>query len=365
MKRLIDWLRGNARSTQKPQIGEAAPSIITVGDAAPFKLKENMPTRSGFPLVDWHAVEDWISRIQSADLQAQAWSECERGWLLHLRDALGPHYRYDESTGAAVVSSLDPQLARKTLGFIDRTLKRILLVMEELASVQPWGRDILVVLDDVDTYYQYVSNYGPESGEFSLSAGMFISRGCSHFVTRKNDLQAIEPTIAHEMTHSCVSHLPLPLWLNEGLAVNMERRLTGYASTLYTPLEMHNKHLEFWGSAQIQEFWQGKSFQRMDDGNMLSYDLARILIANFGNDWPAFKQFVLSAHFEDGGAEAAKQHLGTELGGAVAAIFEKAEDTLVDWNPQPELWKTAPDSVPPTAAVNIQAGPRGRESSPR
>jgi len=178
----------------------------------------------------------------------------------------------------------------------------------------------------VDTYYKYVSNYGPESGELSLSAGMFISRGCSHFVTRKNDLQA---------------------------------------STLYTPLEMHNKHLEFWGPAEIQEFWQGKSFQRMDDGNMLSYDLARILSANFGNDWPAFKQFVLSAHFEDGGAEAAKQHLGIELGGAVAAIFEKAGDKPVDWNPQPELWETEPDSVPKPAAVNFQAGPRGRESSPR
>lgn len=35
-------------------------------------------------------------------------------------------------------------------------------------------------------------------------------------------------------------------------------------------------------------------------------------------------------NFEDGGAEAAKQHLGIELGGAVTAIFEKAEDELVD-----------------------------------
>ena len=130
--------------------------------------------------------------------------------------------------------------SRSGKGLLMVPLKRILLVMEELASVQPWGRDILVVLDDVDTYYKYVSCYGPESGEFSLSAGMFISRGCSHFVTRKSDLRAIEPTIVHEMTHGCMSHLPLPLWLDEGMAVNMERRLTGYSSTLHTPLEMHN-----------------------------------------------------------------------------------------------------------------------------
>ena len=35
-------------------------------------------------------------------------------------------------------------------------------------------------------------------------------------------------------------------------------------------------------------------------------------------------------NFEDGGAEAATQHLGIELGGAVTAMFEKAEDELVD-----------------------------------
>ena len=143
-----------------------------------------------------------------------------------MRDALGPHYRYDESPGAAIVSSLDLHLARKTLGFIDKTLKRILTVM--------------------------------------------------------------------------------------------------------------------------QEFWQGKSFRRPDDGNTLSYNLARILTENFGNDWPAFKQSVLSARFEDGGAEAARQHLGIELGEAVAALFEKEEDEPVAWNPRPELWKTEADSAPTT-----------------
>ena len=41
-----------------------------------------------------------------------------------------------------------------------------------------------------------MSYYYAEDGEFATSAGMHISAGCSHFVTRKADLSAIEPVIA-------------------------------------------------------------------------------------------------------------------------------------------------------------------------
>ena len=42
---------------------------------------------------------------------------------------------------------------------------------------------------------------------------------------------------------------------------------------------MHAKQRAFWDDARIQEFWSGASFLRADDRSMLSYDLARILVA--------------------------------------------------------------------------------------
>lgn len=69
----------------------------------------------------------------------------------------------------------------------------------------PWGKDILLVFDDEESYYRYVSYFYPESGEFAFSSGMFINAGCSHYVTMKGDLRLIEPIIAHEMTHAFLS----------------------------------------------------------------------------------------------------------------------------------------------------------------
>src|SRR5439155_15479306 len=129
-------------------------------------------------------------------------------------------------------------------------------------KIPEWGKDILIVFDDVDAYYRYVSHYYPESGEFGLSSGMYINVGCGHFVTVKSDLRVIEPVIAHELTHGCVSHLSLPAWLNEGLAVNTEQCLSPPGPPRFTPRQMHNKHRRFWGHSEIQEFWSGKSFLR-------------------------------------------------------------------------------------------------------
>jgi hypothetical protein len=134
---------------------------------------------------------------------------------------------------------------------------------------------------------------------------MHIDWGCGHYATVKDDLRAIEPTIVHEMTHGCLAHLPIPAWLNEGIAVNTERRFAAVQPGLYTPEQMHAKHQAFWGDAEIQEFWSGKSFLRPDEGNMLSYDLP----------------------------------LG--LGAAVCAVLERPAELA--WEPTPGSWEGEPE----------------------
>jgi hypothetical protein len=72
---------------------------------------------------------------------------------------------------------------------------------------------------------------------------------------------------------------------------------------------MHQKHLEFWGEPEIQEFWSGKSFLRSDEGSMLSYDLARIIVEQMAKDWETFRDFVLAADRADSGSAAAHENL--------------------------------------------------------
>jgi hypothetical protein len=318
------------------------PVAVSADGSDDFSVTENLLGANGLPVLDWDAAQQWVDGVAGEAEQARAWSECERAWLEHLRVALGPEYRLREHGTALLLSTLEKNVAEATLAFVNKTLQRVVRILDGVAHVPEWGQDILVVFDDDDTYYKYVAHYYPEAGEFAGSGGMYINAGCGHFATVKADLRAIEPVIAHELTHACLSHLPIPAWLNEGIAVNTERRLCpppGSAAT--TPQQMHARHQKFWGPAEIQQFWSGKSFLRADEGNELSYDLARIIVSQFGAAWDRFRPFVLSANVEDGGASAAAEHLGVHLGDAVSALLE--QEPSARWAPNPAAWSGAPE----------------------
>jgi hypothetical protein len=312
------------------------PKEIVLNGGISFSLQEKLSTNDGVPYLDWEAVQDWVDSLEEEADRSAAWAQAELAWLEHLRAALGQDYWLCISDTAVVLSTLSRSTAQATLNYMERTNQRILQALDGVGELPPLGRDILIVFDDDDSYYRYASHYYPEDGEFAFSSGMHISAGCSHFITQKQDLQLIEPVIAHESTHGCLGHLPLPLWLNEGLAVNMEIRLTGRKPSDWTPAQLRARHLDFWGTQEIQEFWSGKSFYRTDDGNRLSYDLAKVLVEHFSEDWQAFKRFVLSAQASDAGAAAAREHLGIELGALACTLMEEPE--LSGWRPNPESW---------------------------
>jgi hypothetical protein len=318
------------------------PLAVSAEGSDDFSVTETLLDANGLPVLDWDAAQQWVDGVAGEAAQARAWSECERAWLEHLRVALGPEYRLREHGIALLLSTLEKNVAEATLAFVNKTLQRVVRILDGVAHVPEWGHDILVVFDDGDTYYKYVAHYYSAAGEFAGSGGMYINAGCGHFVTVKADLSAIEPVIAHELTHACLSHLPIPAWLNEGIAVNTERRLCpppGSGAT--TRQQMHARHRKFWGPGEIQEFWSGKSFLRADEGNELSYDLARNLVSQFGTAWDRFRPFVLSASVEDGGATAATEHLGVHLGDAVSALLE--QEPSAQWAPNPAAWSGAPE----------------------
>lgn len=324
--------------TQKPVDAPAfipadgpPPMEITAEGHAAFPIARHISLHHGLPIMDWTPVQAWVDGIASEESQAGAWTAAELAWLQHFRAALGPQYHLVQSGTAALLSPLERNVAAATLEYMNRTLKRVTTVLDGIAEAAPWGLDLLIVFEDGDRYYDYVSHYYPEEGEFAFSGGMFIDAGCGHFVTVQADLRSIEPVIAHEMTHACLAHLPLPLWLNEGLAVNTEQRLAGRPSGIYAPQEMRAKHLSFWGEEEIRQFWSGDSFARTDDGNLLSYDLARIIVEQLAKDWGRFKEFVLAADWHDAGATAARTHLGVSLGEIVSSLLEKQGSP--EWEP--------------------------------
>ncbi|HEX7868197.1 MAG TPA: hypothetical protein VF555_24790 [Variovorax sp.] len=311
-----------------------------------FPLITNMWIRNGFPLLNWQALHAWAGSMNDEHRQRLAIEQGRRAWLLHLRDALGPHFHLYESEEALVLSSLEDTVVVATAGYVATTRKRIQRLLAGIAHFEDHHKSILGVIDDEETYYNYVSNYYPDSGEFAFSGGMFIDAGCPHFLVKRADLAAIEPVIAHEMTHSALSHLKLPRWLDEGLAVNTERKLTGVGvMPLGERQQLRLSHLKFWDETRIQEFWSGASFFRTDEGNKLSYELARILVEQMGQNWELFTRFASSAKQEDGGAEAAREIYDMDLGAYACILMERESDPR--WAPDPGSWLgQEPEEIP-------------------
>jgi hypothetical protein len=96
---------------------------------------------------------------------------------------------------------------------------------------------------------------------------------------------------------------------------------------------MAAKHAAFWNAETIQEFWSGKAFRRPDEGNVLSYDLAKRITARAANGDAAFRAFVRAAHVDDGGL-AAQAALGYPLEHLILAMLGEGE-----WAPDPPRWR--------------------------
>lgn len=316
----------DANATKPGPVGERpdAPSRLSITGSAEFNVSDHLGVFNGVPILDWGALAEWAQACTAPNMTSIAVDQGRRAWLLHLRDALGPEAHLYSTDDAHILSTLEPRIVKAAAQYISTARRRISQVLGKLAHFPVDERSILVVFDSAEDYYQYVSIYYPSEGEFAFSGGMYINAGCPHFVVVRTDLSNVEPVIAHELTHSAVAHLRLPKWLDEGLAVNTEYRVAGPKTREYTPQELHRMHLNFWNAERIQEFWSGASFDRTDDGNLLSYELARIIVGQLATQWDQFADFVAAASAEDAGASSAQTHLDIRLGAFTAALLEVA-----------------------------------------
>lgn len=321
-------------------IDAPAPDSLEMPGREPFPVRANLMNGNGFPILDWRALDEWAAPDVDGPLASAAIGAGRRAWLSWMRDALaGTHLL--ETQDAWVLSSYEPRLARTVGDYVSTARRRITRVLDGLAVFPPGEKTIFIALESVRAYYQYVANYYPEDGEFSFSGGMYINHGCPHFVTVKDELWRLEPVIAHELTHSALAHLKLPLWLDEGIAVTTEDHVASkYTRPHQDHLETLAKHLNFWNAERMQEFWTGESFRRTDDGNLLSYELARNIVGLLGREWGSFTRFASGAQRADGGAAAARAALNLDLGELAAAALNVPVQP--GWSPEPARWQKTP-----------------------
>ena len=295
-------------------------------------LGQFMPLDSKLPRPDWDLIHHFVNENCGDQEQHQLWCNIARNWVDLLVKHLPQDYTKIETKNFILISNDDNRYNNSLSIFLERCRNRLLVIAKGVCADDGFGKHVVIVFANLESYYDYTSYYGPQEGTYGLSAGMYLNDGYGHFVFQQDNLNMAEPIAAHEMTHALLAHLPLPLWLDEGIAVNMEAMITG-ASPERLNKSLFKLHQSFWDSEKIQEFWLGNSFSRPDDGQKLSYQLAQILVTNLSKNYDAFAQFANKADRVDGGENAIKEIYGLSLGDMVTNFLGEG-----DWCPEPSSW---------------------------
>lgn len=287
---------------------------------------------NGFNRVDWDAIGRWIeANVSPLDADA-AWSEAALIWVKRLRDDLGGEYFVMQSGQTILLCDQTLDTARWLLDYANRTDQKINALLGEVAWGGAFARDVILLFSDHDDYYEYLAHYSRD-GEQAQSGGVFINSGYTHIAIPWRDEHDAANAVVHELTHACLAHLPIPLWLNEGVAVTLQRAIAPPNSIDQTPSsavysaainwrppimwsELAERHHAFWNEETIQTFWAGTSFNVPGDSNELSYSLAEVLVNLLSERVSpgAFQALLQTAHYSDAGQTAMLDILQTDLG---------------------------------------------------
>jgi len=300
-------------------------------------IQDIIIVKDDFPRLDWHTLFQGLDKLATSTQEQFDTPEFYNGlqleWLLKIQRQLGNGSQVNQSENFVLLSTSNQKELSLIFPFFESVYHRILRILNGVVHPRNGEKLAVILFEDIDLYYQYISHYYPDNGEYGMSSGVFLDGGLGHFVLANTEMSELESVVSHELTHALLNHLSIPLWVNEGLAVNTETAITGFSPYLLN-VQKHEKHIGYWNEKTIQDFWSGASFSKPGISSELSYQLAQLLIRSMSEDFAHFAHFANLASFEDSGEAAAIEFYGGSLGSLIEGLYGEG-----DWRPRPELWK--------------------------
>ena len=292
----------------------------------------------GFSRPNWPLISKTVRERTARDDWDRAFTEAARQWVMQIQSDLGGEYAVSESRRFLLLSELETDSRRGILAHAEQTRDSIRECLGDAAWSPNCGKHVIILFSEEDDYYQYLS-YFHKDGIHPASGGCLIRKRYVH-IAAPYQPRGCRTMLAHELAHNLVVHLPLPLWLNEGLAVTFQRGNGARGQPLLADPDLQPRHIDYWNEKTIQEFWAGVSFHKPGDSNELSYSLAEILLTLLLEKRWDFPAFLKQANWRDAGQTAAMNFLGVDLGAVAGTFLGKG-----DWRPRRkamvELWEAA------------------------
>jgi hypothetical protein len=301
-------------------------------------LNEVFTFAHGFHRPDWELIAHKIESTVATEKQPQAWNDAWIQWLQKLKKDFGGQYEIYESCNFTILSTTSTKVSDQLLKLAERVLALARVGLEDVITDGLQYHRVILAISDDDDYYEYISYFFPD-GQHPVSAGVNLNQGGPHTVLNLSYEYQVPQTLCHELMHAFLENLPLPLWVNEGLAVSAERVASdckmsfqetddvsfwGSRTQVAKPVvtaDQVAEHQAFWNEENIQEFWAGVSFQRPGLSCELSYSLAEVMVNLLAENKVGFRTFIAQAHHIDAGQTSAWNCLNVCLGDAMAKFL--------------------------------------------
>lgn len=300
------------------------------------QIDDHLHVREGFCHPDWSAIAELIEAALPEAKWNDAWETVARAWVGRLRESLGREYRVHESPNFLILTEAPARVLQDITKTCETSLKILRENLPEIALDEGFGKHVVLMFSRLKDYYGYILHFYPD-GEHPGSGGCYLEGdGYRHVAMPTVDYSGYRAVLAHELTHASLGHLPMPLWLNEALAMRMERVICG-ENNFRLDREVYDKHTGHWNSETLQLFWSGHSWRIPGDSSDLSYSLAQILWlkieAELNAPRDAVLEFISSAHVDDAGESAFQSIFELSLGDLIMDFLGEG-----DWAPRPECW---------------------------
>lgn len=113
--------------------------------------------------------------------QQELWCNIVRTWMERLKTRFPDEYAVHESENFILLTSEDEKYVTLFLNFLEKTLKNIISTLPGIVSDEGDGKHVVLIFDDIDDYFSYLSYFYPEEGVFGLCVGVSLNKGYGHF----------------------------------------------------------------------------------------------------------------------------------------------------------------------------------------
>ena len=133
--------------------------------------------------------------------------------------------------------------------------------------------------------------------------------------------------MAHEFVHAVLNDLPTPIWLEEGLACNVETSM-GHRAHPFSDMHAIREFRLHWTTHDPSVITEHVAY-RNPRSSQHAYSLAQGMVTQLQHDNEQFVRFILSSSYEDGGESALQRIYGSGLSDLINSVITP---------PRPQGW---------------------------